>query len=356
MKIMRPYTNACNRISKVVPPNQRKSFYKLLEYAGIEDDYDVWLGKRILLSVLLGLIGMLLPWVAYGYTELLPEFPRFLVYVSNNQALSFGLYPIILSVVGLLLFSITAFFMFYLRVYYRAEARTSWVETVLPDFLLLVASNINSGMTPFSAFRNSARKEFGPLSDEIKIATNRSLGSQSFTGALSSLSKRIKSRYLSEAVEFFSQALKSGGKLSQLLEVTSKELRETEEIKKEILSATRMYMIFVVFVIVIANPLLAAISIQFLGMIEKIQSENAVTSTGEFAELGFLGGELSITSDFMGIVAIILLIGNSLMASLFMGVLSSRDEKMGLKYFPVLLIVSSIVFVIISNLLARFFA
>ena len=232
---------------------------------------------------------------------------------------------------------------YYLRLFYKIESRASMVDAILPDFLLLVSSNVKAGMTPFAAFRTAARNEFGPLADEVKAASNRALGTESFSEALHALSLRINSRYLKEAVAFFSEAMKSGGHLAKLLESTAFDLRQTQEMKKELLSSTRMYVLFVAFAIILATPLLLAISVQFLQMIENIQEESGPANV-EGTSVGFLAAKQKITPEFMVSMAYVLILVNSFIASLLMGQLNSGKPKLGIKYFPVMLVVSVIFF------------
>jgi len=347
----RPYRNTCNQLCEVVSQKKREKFvYPEIRFAGVKEDFDVWLGKRMLFSILGFIIGALLPWVIIKYYPIVDLSQVFFI-ESLNILVPVQL--VILSISLAIFFGVTIIALFYLHLYYVIEARSAIAELVLPDFLMLVANNLNSGMTPFAAFRDSARKEFGPLSEEIKYASAKSLGAQSFTGALGELNKRIKSEQLEETISFFSQALRSGGHLSKLLETTANDLRQKLEMKKELISATRMYVIFVIFVVVIATPVLLAISVQFLAMISSIQLQSAGGSSG-FASMGFLDSELDISADFMVSMAYLLLAGSSILSSAFVGVLSSGKAKMGLKYVPLLLIASLIVFSIAGTLLSGF--
>ncbi len=303
-----------------------EKIYPLFVFAGIRSDPEIYLGKRIILGFLAAMIGFLSVIALQPVRALLPI--AFLLPAA--------------VVAGIASFLLVAFAS-YMFVYYLIDSRKKMVEGILPDFLLLVSSNVSAGMTPFAAFRNSARKEFGPLSEEIKIAASKSLGTESFSEALKELSKTIASDSLREIVSFFAQSLRSGGKIAKLLETTAKDLRQTQALKKELLSSTRMYVMFVVFVVVIAAPVLLSVSVQFLDMISAIQQES-MTSSIEGMEMGFLSTKLSIDSSFLVLVAYALLSGNAVLSSLFIGVISQGMAKNGLRYFPLLLVVSLIVF------------
>jgi hypothetical protein len=329
------YARLCKGLCEIVPQERReKKVFPLLEYAGINEDFDVWLGKRMVLAIIAFVIGFLLPLTVGKYFGLL-------------EFLEMGFLLAVSIVLGLA-FMVGTALLFYLHLYYVIEGRSSMVEAILPDFLMLVASNINAGMTPFSAFRSGARKEFGPLSEEIKIASAKSLGTRSFASALKKLGTRIKSRVLDETVSFFSQAMKGGGKLTRLLETSALDLRATQEMKKELKSSTRMYVLFVAFVIIIATPLLLAVSIQFLGMIASIQGESNVGLGGEVGAVAFLSAEMAITPDFMSNVSFLLLLGNALLAGLFVGIIGEGKAKMGLRYSP-LIFVASVAVLFASN-------
>ncbi len=305
-----------------------------MDYAGINEDIDEWLGKRIMLALLFFIIGFLIP-LSLGK------------YFSLNE---FTIQILFSFILGIILFILTEF-IYYFHLEHQIDDRVKRVETVLPDFLLLVASNLRSGMTPFSAFKNSSREEFGPLAEEIKTISTKSLGIDSFRNSLKQLSEKIDSRILKESVAFLSESMRSGGKLAKLLEASSEDISKTQEMKKEMISGTKMYVLFVLFVIVVATPLLMSISVQFLEMINSIQGQSAVD---ESLNIGFLSAEIVITSNFMHNIAVILLLGNSILASLFIGVLTERKIKLGLKYSPIIFIASFILFTAFKTVISGF--
>ncbi len=313
------------RLSETIPEKYRQIVSAQLEFAGITQETDEWAGKRIFLGMLLFAIGLLIPLSLGNY------FSLNLVY----EKIFLGI------ILGIILFVLTLL-IYYLHLDYQIEDRRKRVENVLPDFLLLVSSNLRSGMTPFSAFRNSSREEFGPLAEEIKTITAKSLGIESFSSSLKELSKKINSRVLSESISFFSESMKSGGKLADLLEASAKDISETQELKKEMISSTKMYVMFVLFVIIVATPLLMSISVQFLEMISSIQAKQAVNDSG--VNLGFLSSQIAITPDFMTGLALILFLGNSVLSSLFIGILTEKKAKLGLRYFPLIFIAATVLF------------
>jgi len=325
-------------IPKSIIDNRVKNWIK---YAGAKDNPRVWIGTRVFLAVLMFLIGFLVPFSLIPLVNLLAGTQ---IYFEGAMQL------LIMLGLGLAAFTATVI-LFFLHITYVVDGRRRMVENILPDFLFLVGNNLRSGMTPFYAFRSAVRPEFGPLSEEIQIATQRSLGVESFSDALKQIANRIDSKVLGDTTKFFSQALRSGGKLAQLIETSATDIKQTNRLKKELIGSTRMYTLFIIFVVVIASPMLLAVSVQFLNILSQIQTETGGMTGGigtdpNTAGLGLMGSKLTIEPEFMEQMSYALIIANSVLASVFMGVLSGGKIRDGLKFAPVIAIAGIILFAI----------
>lgn len=309
-----------------------------LTHAGSKDDERIWAGTRLFLSLLTSIIGFLIPYSVI---------PLYNV-ISGSEIYFEPQIRLILMIVFAIIGFFAAVGIFYLHILYVIDGRKKMVEAILPDFLYLVGNNLRSGMTPFYAFRSAIRPEFGPLSEEINLATKKSLGIQSFSDALKGLAIRIDSKILNDTTKFFAQALRSGGKLAQLIETSANDIKQTNILKKELTSSTRMYVLFIVFVVVIASPMLLAVSVQFLEILSSIQTDTAAISGVDDAQIssqvGLTGAAISITPAFMRIMGQIIIAVNGLLASIFMGVIGGGKIRDGLKFSPVIIIVGLVVF------------
>lgn len=333
---------ALENFANFIPKASRESICSSLKYSGFEGDCKQQAGKIALYSMVAGAALFVL------------SIALFSAFLKIFDSLTLLLVSVILAIVGYF-----AFIMVYgLGAYYSAEARARKVEGILPDFLLLIANNIRSGLTPFAAFRQSARPEFGVLSEEAKLASAKSLGAQSFEKALQQLGARIDSRMLRDTVSLFAQSLKSGSHLAKLLESCALDLRRMQELRKEMVSSVRTYVLFVAFVALIATPLLLAISIQFLSMLQGIQAEQALSTTA--AQVSFINPHIGVSASTMQSLSFILLLGNSLFAGLFLGVLNKGKLKHGLRYFIPIAFASIMMFFAfqyaVSRLFTSFFA
>ncbi len=332
------------RFAKLVQKPVYDRVSELLSYAGIYEETEIWMGSKLLIAILFGLVGALIPLSIlriFGFYDF--EFAS----MTLNQIV----YLATLSLMFGILFFTSTIALIYMHIYYLVHDRTRRVEEVLPDFLMMVAANLRSGMTPFSAFQSSARPEFGPLEKEVNIVASKSLGSESFTDALKDLNSRIRSDMLARTINFFEQGIKSGGKLATLLETTSEEIREMDELKRELMLNTKTYTIFLLFILLFGLPFLLAISSQFIATFTKIQAQ--VDETSIFLLRGGLVGE-GIDVGFIGIITLVLISGTSLLTGIMIGVIREGKLAYGLKYF-IPLTFASLAFFIIFKILTESF-
>jgi len=320
-----------------------EKIHPALMHAGSKDEAREWIGIRLFTSFLMAAIGFLIPY------SLIPLFN-----VATGAEIYFE--PII-RIILMFAFAIIGFLatlaLFYLHLSYVIDGRKRMVENILPDFLFLVGNNLKSGMAPFYAFRSAVRPEFGPLSEEIKIATQKSLGVESFSDALKSIGGRIDSKILTDTTKFFAQALRSGGHLAQLIETTALDIKQTNRMKKELVTSTKMYSMFILFVVIIASPMLLAVSVQFLNVLSGIQLKTAsITGSSNediMKQSGLGAGQITITSEFMKGVGLFVIITNSILASIFMGTLGGGKIRDGLKFAPVMIVIGVALFFIFVN-------
>jgi hypothetical protein len=95
-----------------------------------------------------------------------------------------------------------------------------------------------------------------------------------------------------------------------------------------------------------------AVSVEFVQLIGKIQSQSFAQSSTELSGVGFVGGKINITPDFLTSVAYILFLGNAILAGLFIGVISNNKPLLGLRYSIPMFIVTLIIFAISRHFLS----
>ena len=295
-----------------------------LTYAGIDTEAGLWIGSRFLLIALFGLAGMI------GYLNL----DRF------GYAKAMGIF---------LAVSVVLMAIVYIRLFFAITKRTAAVERVLPDFLMLIVSNLHAGMAPFSAFIEAARPEFGSLYHELSDAASRVGGKRSIDAALIALSERFDSEIFRKTVRLFLKGIKSGGQLAKLIASNADEIRRIQDLRAELITTTKTYTIFLGFIVVVVMPFLLGVSASFLQTFTAIQSQ---VSAGNQTTTIFTG-KIGVTPKEMEIIAIATLAITSLFASLFMGIVSVGKPVYGLKYYPFLIVGALIFFFMTKSVLAK---
>lgn len=310
---------------------------RMLMYSGVEADVDIWLGSRLLVAFLFALAAALLPWTVLKYYNIFEL-------TGENIATAAALPALYASLGGALLVFLFVLFLFYMHIFYIIEDRTNRIEDVMPDFLMLVAANLNAGMPVFQAFTYAARPEFGPLEEEVKKAAIRASSTESLSQALIRLSEAVDSPLFRRTIALLERGIRSGGSLAKLLETTSAELRRTQEMSRELQASTRTYALFLGFIMIILMPVLFAVSIQFLDMFISISSTYA-PQQGAF-NIPIFSGKVGVTVDFIIIVSYVMMVICSLLTSALIGVIYEGKQLYGLKYFPVITMLSFAVFFI----------
>lgn len=318
-----------------VPGNQ---LTRLLSYAGIDIPPEIWMGSQLFTTFILSILLSAVPLL---FTQITGENIGFGTGGKLNFAFLLGY-----TVLAFFIAFISILALSYLHLYYVIHDRTKRVEEILPDFLLMVAAHMHAGLTPFAALQEAARPEFGPMEKEVREIAARAAGSETFGDALEQLTWRIDSPMLRRTIAFFENGLRSGGKLANLLETSAEEIRDIDEIRRETVLNTRTYTIFLLFILVGGLPLLLAISTEFLGIFTKMQAN--ITADSSKAIGGMMSSKLNLSEDFVGKMAVVIIVGTSVLVSVFIGVIGEGKILFGLKYAPPMAIVAYLFFLMIK--------
>lgn len=228
-----------------------------------------------------------------------------------------------------------AFFLPYLILSSRAEKRKEKIEQVLPDALLLMSSNLRSGLTIDKAFMLSARDEFGPLAEEIRLAASDMFSGVPPKEAFESLQERTNSELFEETLRLIINGIKSGGDITQLLDSSAKDIRETLDMRKEAASNVATYSVLIAMAAVVGAPFLFAVSNFLVTTLTDLFSNVAidVSQLPDTGPLSFSKPSLdpAFFHDF-ALAAITIVNG---FAALIMAEIKHGTYKKGLKFVPV---------------------
>ncbi len=216
--------------------------------------------------------------------------------------------------------------------------RASATDEMLPDFLIMVSSNIRSGLTPDRALLVSARPEFGPLEREIDRAAKKGMTGKPLTEMLSCISERIDSPLLKNTIRLINEGISSGGNLPELLERTAYDIRTFAAVRQDIAASVSAYQLFILSASVFGAPLLYAVATTLVETVIFIRQKVPTTSTGEMTQ--FMQGQILISPGTLLLFSIAAVSITSFFSSIAVGVIGKGQRIEGLKYFPFLLVLS----------------
>ncbi len=250
----------------------------------------------------------------------------------------------------------------YLILKLGSESKGKFVESILPDALRLVASNMKSGLTTERALFVAGRPEFGPLQLELRDASKRIASGEKVDEALKSIGENINSNVLKKTIWLISQGIRSGGQIGDLLFQLSDDLKDQIALEEEIKSNVSIYILLILFAAILGAPVLFGIS-SFI--VQVLTAQLALVPTG--VNLGTSGGlgpisgfasadrGAGISSDFVVFFSLIALFFTTVFSSLTIGVINSGKELNGIKYVLPITIAGLVIFFAIREVLNLFF-
>lgn len=305
-------------LAEFYPKKIREDYVNLLRYSGIKINPYRFIG-------FVGVFGFLLAIAAGFYIGLFFRIPLFV------------------SVIGF-------FFLFQILVYFllllRADAKARFVESVLPDVLQLMSSNLRAGLTTDKALLSSARPEFGPFQDEINYVGKEITMGKGIDESLICMGEKVRSEKLKKTLALIVSGLKSGGELAPLLEQTARNLRQEKLVDSRIRANVMMYVIFIFVAVCFGAPLLFGLSSFLVEVLTENLGAIQLPET-TLTNLPISFKEVSISVDFVIMFAVIFLVASSVLGSLILGLISKGKERDGIRFMPVLIALSLTMFFLV---------
>lgn len=298
---------------KIYPKFIREKYTKNMANAGIKDAQD-YHSKLIIINLVVSLV------ISCAY----------FIWQTNPFFLFFSSF-IIIEIY------------FYLRLSLKASARLKKIESIFPDVIQMMASNLRAGMTIDKSFLLSARPEFYPLDEEILKAGKEITTGKDLSTAMMGLAKRIGSEKITKTMILIMSGIKAGGDISVLLEQTSSNMREREFLEKKASSNVLMYVIFIFFAVGVGAPILFGLSSVLVEVIINIVRSLPATSASSM-NMPFTFRDIGLSPLFLRYFALVFLLATDLISSMVIGLVNAGEEKSGLKYFIPLSSVSIAIF------------
>ncbi len=234
----------------------------------------------------------------------------------------------------------------------NADARGKFVEDLLPDLLQLMASNLRAGYTLDRALLLAARPEFGSFKDEINRAGKDVATGTDFNEALVEMSERIKSEKLQKSVQLIVAGQRSGGSLVDLLAQSATNLRQQKMIDERIRSNVLVYVIFIFAAIGFGAPVLFSLSSFLIDIMKEVFSQIDLPDTTGNIDIPISFSEVTLEPSFVMQYVILSMIITSIMGSMIIGLISKGKKKAGLKFIPILIVLTISLFFIVRSVIS----
>lgn len=267
---------------------------------------------------------------------------------------------LILWILVFVLLIIALWVVFYIAVDLRIFKRKVDIEEVLPDFLQLAASNINAGMTIDRALWFAVRPRFGVLAKEIEIVAKETMSGVDLKIALDKFASRYDSLILKRTMSMINEGIEAGGKIGDLLNRISEDIRGQKAMIKEMSANVTTYVIFIGFATVVAAPMLFALSGVLIEVVGNLGS--SLGGTGNQAQASGLAITFSgtgVTQTDFKIFAVVSLMITSLFSAMMVSTIKKGNIQSGVKYIPIFIFISLILYFIaqgaVGKLIGAFF-
>ncbi|GIU69866.1 MAG: hypothetical protein KatS3mg002_1102 [Candidatus Woesearchaeota archaeon] len=323
---------------KKVSIKEKSYLKKVLSQAGYEIDAELFKKRIFRYNILIVLL-----------------FSIFLIiYGLVNGLMDKVIFPILLSwIIFYPLLLLISWGLIFLFLDYKKYVRKKELEEVWPEYLQLVVSNINAGMLIDVALWSAVKPKYNVLAKEIEQVAKQTLTGKELSEALTEFAEKYDSVMVQRTISLLIEGMESGGKIATLLNKISLDIQDTKIMRKEMSASVTTYAIFISFATVVAAPFLFALSTQLLLIIQTIIGKVSQSSTT--TSLISLSADAVKLSDFK-IFAYTMLAITSFMSACLVGSIRRGSIKDGLKFIPLFVIGTILIYYVSSIILASFFS
>ncbi len=254
-----------------------------------------------------------------------------------------------LAIVGLFML----FIHFFLDI--RIFNRTKQLEEIFPDFLAVVSSNLKGGMSFENALWLAIKPRFGILAEEMAIAAKKVMTGHDVDVALTEFTEKYDSPMLRRTMALIIGELGTGGKIAVVIDNIVASMKKQKELKDEMNASVISYMIFISAIVIFIAPVLFALSLNLLSVIQGVTGLLAGASGSGGPKLLGNIGEVSVDKNMFITFSRIAIGVIALFASMIVSILEKGDVKSGVKYIPIFLISSQVFYQICLSLFTILF-
>ena len=264
-----------------------------------------------------------------------------------------------LSTVSWFVVQISLAALFILLVYFYVDLsiykRTKKMEEMLPDFLQVVSSNLKGGMSFENALLGAIKPRFSILANEMSEVSKKVMTGHDISVALTELGEKYDSPMLKRAIDLMIGEIESGGQIADLIDKIVDNIKDTKVLKEEISASAVAYMIFLVAIVIVIAPLLFSLSFHLLIVILSFVTRVA-SATTTVGVLSLSVSEVVVDPQNFKYFSIMSLGVIAFFSSLIVSTVEKGNIKSGLKYIPIFLISSLVLYFVFMKILGAVFS
>jgi len=325
----------------ITPKKYEKQIKFTLQKAGMDVDIRTVVGNVAVMSIIAGIL-LFFTLIFSGIRNL-----------YLNIVFAFLLSVIVFFMAICAIFSLMMVLL-YAFVTVKNYNRTKEIEKILPDFLQLAAANMRSGMMIDKALYMAVRPNFGILSKEIETVAKKTITGENISDALVEFANKYDSEMLRRSIHLLVEGMESGGKIADLLNKISWNLRESELMRNEMAASVINYVIFISFTVLVAAPFLFGLSYTLITIIKEIVP-NISTTGGASSMAMFSFAGVGISPEEFNIFVVVMLSITSLISSMIISIIRKGNIVSGLKNTPIFITVTIVLYFFAKFILGLFF-
>lgn len=221
------------------------------------------------------------------------------------------------------------------------------IEEVLPDFLLIAATNIRAGMPIDQSLWLAVRPKFGVLSKEIEIVAKEVMSGSELTDSLKKFGNKYDSDVLEKSINLLTEGINSGGEIGNLLTKIAKNIQQGQLMRKEMAADVTSYVIFITFASIFAAPMLLALAGQLIIIVGSIVANLSGAGSGNMLQIS----NISINKSDFNIFASLTLMITAFFSAIIVATIKKGSIKSGIRYIPIFMIVSIFIYFVSAKIL-----
>ncbi len=262
--------------------------------------------------------------------------------VNHLHPLSVGILVFLFWAITAIILSLTAMGAIYFYLNLKIFSRVKEMDSILPDYLVLVSTNLKGGLSFEKSLWFAIKPEFGVLAEEMGSVSKKVMTGTELKEALQEFAEKYDSPSIKRTMDLITGQIDSGGEIASVLDETIETLRKTKMLKEEMAANTLMFSIFIGAIVTVISPLLFSLALNLLNILISVSASIAPASgAAAMANTPFAAlQEIEIDIEDFQIFSVLALSVISVFASMILSIIQNGNIKSGIKYVPLFLVVS----------------